>query len=103
MVERRFEPIPPHWGAEIGNALVRIVNTFVPARYDGEIAVIWAFEHGRGPFAHAALRRAAQRRRETYTRGSHMTALNVYTDELAEVVGSLLPPAPPERDGLRRL
>jgi len=90
VVQRRFEPEPRYWGSEIGDALVRIVNRFVPARYPGPIDVLWPFESGAGPLAGLALRRAAASARIAYTPGSHISALKTYTDELAAVMSDFL-------------
>lgn len=94
VVQRRFEPGPQYWGGEIGNALVRIVNRFVPDQYPGPIDVLWAFESGAGPLAGLALRRAAASARIAYTPGSHISALKTYTEELAAVMSDLLSSEP---------
>ncbi|HEX3462698.1 MAG TPA: amino acid adenylation domain-containing protein [Candidatus Elarobacter sp.] len=90
VVQRRFEPEPRFWGSDVGDALVRIVNRFVPARYPGPIVALWAFDSGAGPLAGLAIRRAAASAQVAYTPGSHISALNVYTDELADVLSDFL-------------
>jgi amino acid adenylation domain-containing protein len=90
VVQRRFDGEPPHWGSDIGNALVGVVNRFVPVRYDGPIDAIWAFESGAAPLAGLALRRAASSARVAYTRGNHTSALNMNTDDLADVISGFL-------------